>query len=208
VQAKLARLLRDGEAWQVETRAAVDATVRPIAAVDATVDAAVAEGRLRADLYERLVHVRIDVPPLRRRREDVPLLAVHVLRQLCDAQGVSPKTFSRSALALITALPWHGNTAELRAMIDALVRSVDRPVIQLDDLLAQTSLDGMPARFDAGVTLKDARARFERDCISAVLLRHHGRVGEAAKALGIQRTNLYRKVRQLKVARSLLSSRK
>jgi DNA-binding NtrC family response regulator len=66
----------------------------------------------------------------------------------------------------------------------------------------------MPARFDPGVTLRDARARFERDCISAVLMRHHGRVGEAAKALGIQRTNLYRKVRQLNVARSLLSSRK
>ena len=88
------------------------------------------------------------------------------------------------------------------------MRSVERPVIQLDDLLDHASLDGMPARFDAGVTLRDAKARFERDCISAVLMRHHGRVGEAAKALGIQRTNLYRKVRQLNVARSLLSSRK
>jgi DNA-binding NtrC family response regulator len=186
----------------------VELNVRLIAAVDAGVEAAVEEGRLRADLYERLAQIRIDMPPLRRRREDVPLLAVHVLLQTCEAQGTAPKTFSRSALALLTALPWHGNTGELRALIEGLVRAVSQPVIQLDDLLGQASLDGMPARFDAGVTLRDAKARFERDCISAVLMRHHGRVGEAAKALGIQRTNLYRKVRQLNVARSLLSSRK
>jgi DNA-binding NtrC family response regulator len=66
----------------------------------------------------------------------------------------------------------------------------------------------MAAPVEAGLTLRDARARFERDCISAVLVRHRGRVGEAAKALGIQRTNLYRKVRQLKVQRSLLTTRK
>jgi len=208
VQAKLARVLRDGEAWIVEQRATVELDVRPIAAVDGGVDASVEEGRLRADLYERLAHVRIDMPSLRRRREDLPLLAMHLLRHACEAQGVAPKTFSRSALALLTALPWHGNGGEMRALIESLVRSVERLVIQLDDLLDQASLDGMPARFDPGVTLRDAKARFERDCISAVLMRHHGRVGDAAKALGIQRTNLYRKVRQLNVARSLLSSRK
>jgi len=208
VQAKLARLLRDGEAWLVEQRAAVELDVRPLAAVEPTVDAAVEEGRLRADLHERLAQVRIDMPPLRRRREDVPLLAVHILRQVCEAQATPQKAFSRSALALLTALPWHGNSGELRVIIEGLVRSVTRPVVQIDDLLNHASLDGMPARFDAGVTLRDAKARFERDCISAVLMRHHGRVGEAAKALGIQRTNLYRKVRQLNVSRSLLSSRK
>jgi DNA-binding NtrC family response regulator len=208
VQAKLARLLRDGEAWFNDQRGPAELNVRPIAAVDASVDAAVEEGRLREDLFERLAQVRIDMPPLRRRREDVPLLAVRILAETCEAQRIGPRSFSRSALALLTALPWHGNARELRSLIEGLVRSVDSPVIQLDDLLDQASLDGMPARFDTGVTLREARARFERDCISAVLMRHHGRVGEAAKALGIQRTNLYRKVRQLKVARSLLSSRK
>jgi DNA-binding NtrC family response regulator len=85
---------------------------------------------------------------------------------------------------------------------------VRRPVIDIDDLLEHASLDGLSARIETGTTLRDARARFERECISAVLIRHHGRVGDAAKALGIQRTNLYRKVRQLNVARSLLSARK
>jgi DNA-binding NtrC family response regulator len=208
VQAKLARLLRDGEACFGEKGAPEPLNVRPIAAVESTVDAAVEEGRLRGDLYERLAQVRIDMPSLRRRREDVPLLAVHILTRTCEAQGIAPKSFSRAALALLTALPWHGNGRELRSLIEGLVRSVDRPVIHLEDLLDQANLDGMPARFDSGVSLRDAKNRFERDCISAVLIRHHGRVGEAAKALGIQRTNLYRKVRQLNVARSLLSSRK
>ena len=81
-------------------------------------------------------------------------------------------------------------------------------MIQLDDVLDHARLDGMSTRIDQGLSLRDAKARFERECISAVLIRHHGRVGEAAKALGIQRTNLYRKVRQLNVPRSLLSARR
>jgi DNA-binding NtrC family response regulator len=81
-------------------------------------------------------------------------------------------------------------------------------VIQLEDVLEHAALDGFTARIDSGGSLRDAKARFERECITAMLLRHHGRVGEAAKALGIQRTNLYRKVRQLNVPRTLLSPRR
>jgi DNA-binding NtrC family response regulator len=94
--------------------------------------------------------------------------------------------------------------------VTATVRGARQPVIQLEDLLEHVRFDAGASAEPAGapVTLKDARARFERDCISATLLRHHGRVGDAAKALGIQRTNLYRKVRQLNVSRALLSHRK
>jgi len=92
--------------------------------------------------------------------------------------------------------------------VDTLVRSSSKPVIQLDDVLEHARLEGGPSPIEAGVSLKEARARFERDCISAVLVRHQGRMGEDAKALGIQRTNLYRKVRQLKVARALVGGRR
>ena len=206
VQARLARLLRDREA-SIDKQAVVELDVRPMASFDPDVDAAVADGRLRRELVERLMKLRIDVPPLRRRKEDVPLLAVHCL-QAATPEGAMTKSLSRSALALLSALPWPGNGDDLRAFIETLVRSVRKPIIQIDDLLEHATLDGVSARVDAGVTLRDAKARFERDCITAVLMRHHGRVGEAAKALGIQRTNLYRKVRQLNVARSLLSARK
>lgn len=210
VQAKLARLLRDREAIVADDRESVDLDLRPIGSFEPAVDAALADGRLRRDLFERLAQIRIDVPPLRRRRQDIPLLAAHFLGQLCEQEGLPARarSLSRSALALLAALPWHGNAGELRALLEVVLRSVRRPVIEIDDLLEHASLDGIAARVDTGLSLRDAKARFERECISAVLMRHHGRVGEAAKALGIQRTNLYRKVRQLNVARSLLSTRK
>jgi DNA-binding NtrC family response regulator len=208
VQAGLARLLRDREALLDSSGELIDVDVRPVAALEPGVDSAVADGRLREDLFERLSQARVDLAPLRRRREDVPALAAWLLDRACRQASMPPKLFSRSALALLAALPWHGNAAELRALIESLTQSGGRPVVQLDDLLEHTSLDGLSARIEAGVTLKDARARFERDCIAAVLRRHRGRVGEAAKALGIQRTNLYRKVRQLNVPRSLLTNRK
>ena len=206
VQSKLARLIRDREAGMADKRTVVQLDWRPIAATDSGIESAVADGRLRRDLYERLSHTRIDVPALRRRREDIPMLALHILKQL--GVGRPPQSFSRSALALLSALPWPGNGNELRALLETLTRIVDRPVIQLDDVLEHVRLDGTAPRIDVEGTLRDAKARFERDWISAMLMKHHGRVGEAAKALGIQRTNLYRKVRQLKVARTLLSSRR
>jgi DNA-binding NtrC family response regulator len=208
VQAKLARLLRDREASLPDRRGVIDLDVRVIAATAPDLDASVTDGRLRRDLADRLTHVRIDVPPLRRRREDIPLLVVHFARRLSETHQLPGKTFSRSALALLSALPWQGNAAELWGLIEVLVRSVRRSVIQLEDVLEHTTLDGLAARIDTGMSLRDAKARFERECISAVLIRHHGRVGEAAKALGIQRTNLYRKVRQLNVSRALLSARR
>jgi DNA-binding NtrC family response regulator len=205
VQAKLVRLMRDGEAVLVEKRAPVDLEFRLVISVEPGVDTAIAEGRLRRDLFERVAAVEIEVPPLRRRREDIPVLAVHLLSELRQALNAPPQRFSRAALALLVALPWPGNVAELRALVETLVRSVDHPVIQIDDVLASVRLDGVSPRLDVSGTLRDAKARFERDWISAVLMKHQGRVEEAARALGIQRTNLYRKVRQLNVARTLLA---
>jgi DNA-binding NtrC family response regulator len=209
VQARLARVLRDREAVVANgKRSLIELDIQPIATLDTGVDGAVADGRLRADLFKQLAQIRIDMPALRRRREDIPLLAVQMLKQVCRTHGVPNKGFSRSVIQVLTALPWVGNATELRALIETLVGAVDRPVIHLEDLLEHARLDGGAEPVDAGATLRDAKARFERDCISAVLARHHGRVPEAAKALGIQRTNLYRKIRQLNVARSLLSARK
>jgi len=209
VQARLARVLRDREALMLDgKRAVIELDVQPIATLDSAVDGAVADGRLRADLFKLLTQVRIDMPALRRRREDIPLLAVQMVRQTCRTQGIADKGLSRSVIQVLTALPWTGNATELRALVETLVGSVSRPVIHLEDLLEHARLDGGADPVDAGATLRDAKARFERDCITAMLARHHGRVPEAAKALGIQRTNLYRKIRQLNVARSLLSARK
>lgn len=208
VQTRLARLLRDREARLDDTPVVFALDLRSVAAFDASVDLEVEDGRLRRELFDRFSANRVDVPPLRRRREDIPLLAVHLLHDLAAAQGAQPRNLSRAAVALLSALPWRGNVPDLRGLLETLTEAVRRPVLQLEDVLEFAQLGGLTAAIDPGVTLRAAKARFERDCISAVLMRHHGRVGEAAKALGIQRTNLYRKVRQLNVARSLLSARR
>ncbi|HUK36821.1 MAG TPA: helix-turn-helix domain-containing protein, partial [Vicinamibacterales bacterium] len=202
VQARLSRLLRDREAVLVETGATIGFDVRPIAAVDTSIDAAVQDGRVRDELFRRLSVIRIEIPPLRNRREDIAALANYFLREICRTRRVPPKTLSRPALSLIAALPWRGNADELRLMLDAIVTgSSGGKGIGLDDVLAHVRLDGGSATFVERGTLRQARARFEREYIGHVLEEHHGRISEAAKVLGIQRTNLYRKLRSLRVDR-------
>jgi DNA-binding NtrC family response regulator len=208
VQARLARLLRDREVLSVDADEVITLDVRIIAAAGLDVDDAAADGRLRRDLYERLSATRIDVPSLKRRREDIPLLATRFLRLAGDQERSVAKRFSRGALTLLAALPWTGNASQLRDVVTAIARDARQSVVRLEDVLAHASLDGGAAPVEAGINLRDARMRFEREFISSTLQRHHGRVGDAAKALGIQRTNLYRKVRQLGVPRTLLSSHK
>jgi two-component system nitrogen regulation response regulator NtrX len=203
VQVRLARVLRDREAVLAETGDAIGLDVRPMAGVDGSIDSAVQEGRIREDLFRRLSVIRIDIPPLRNRREDIPALANYFLREICAARRVPPKTLSRPALALIAALPWRGNAVELRALLENVVSGVEGGrAIALEDILAHVRLDGGSVVFSNVGTLKQARARFEREYIGAVLEQHHGRISEAAKALGIQRTNLYRKMRSLRVMRA------
>ncbi len=202
VQARLARVLRDREGVLAETGEVTTLDVRPMAGVDPGFDAALQDGSVREDLYRRLSVIRIDLPPLRGRREDIPALANHFVRDICGSLRMPPKTLSRAALTLISALPWRGNAVELRALLENVVTGLaSGKAIALEDVLAHVRLDGGAVVYANGGTLRQARARFEREYIAAVLEQHHGRISEAAKALGIQRTNLYRKIRSLRLLR-------
>ena len=194
-------MLRDREAFVDQGREAVALDIRPIASVDAGINTALDEGRLRADLYERLSLIRVEVPALRQRREDVPVLATHFLKELCRANGKPVKTLTRPALTLLAALPWRGNAPELRGLLERLILLVPGGLIRLEDVLAHTQLEGNVSPTGLDATLRQARAKFERDYIAAVLQHHHGRIADAARVLGIQRTNLYRKMRRLNLMR-------
>jgi two-component system response regulator HydG len=202
VQTRLVRALRDREVFVEDVPEPLALDVRVIASADATLEAALEDGRLRRDLYERLSLIRIDVPALRQRREDIPVLATHFLKEACRANRTSIKTLTRAALTLLSALPWRGNAPELRGLLERLVLLVPQGLIRLEDVLQHIQLDGSigPTGYDA--TLRQARARFERDYIGAVLHHNHGRIADAAKVLGIQRTNLYRKMRRLNLMRT------
>jgi two-component system nitrogen regulation response regulator NtrX len=120
-----------------------------------------------------------------------------VLEDLCAAQAVTPRTFTQAALALLAALSWPGNTAELRGVIERVVERTDVGTLQVEHVLPALQLDRAPASFVPVGSLREARLRFERDYIAAVLQHHGWRMAAAAQTLGIQRPNLYRKARQL-----------
>jgi DNA-binding NtrC family response regulator len=195
VQTRLARIARDGEV-RIEGQT-VATTLRWVASAAPGIEGDVQTNRFRADLYRRLAKSRIDLPPLRDRADDVPALASRVLDDWCAARGRSPRTMTQAALALLAALTWSGNLAELRAVVERAAEETPHEVIQIEDVLPALNLERAPARFVPSGQLREARLRFERDYISAVLQHHGWRMAEAAATLGIQRPNLYRKARQL-----------
>jgi DNA-binding NtrC family response regulator len=199
-QTRFARVLRDGEAALVEDGQATDIDLRVITAGEPSLEAATAEGDMREDLFKRLAAFRLNVPPLRERREDIPALAVHFVALLCERANVPCKELTDSAQHMLAALPWkRGNTTELCSLLENLVLRTAAPSIGLDDVLSVVQLEAQAAWFPVGFSLRDARSRFEREYIAAVLAQHHGRVPDAARTLGIQRSNLYRKMRHLNV---------
>src|SRR5205823_9822184 len=127
--------------------------------------------------------VRIDVPSLRERPEDLPAIAVRLLEDLCAARGLPAMTFTQGALALVSSLTWPGNVAELR---DALARIVDANgdgVIQIEHVLPALNLHRGRPPFVPAASLREARLRFEREYIAAVLQHHGWRMADAAQTL-------------------------
>lgn len=195
IQVRLARIARDGEVSLDGEPVATE--VRLVASASPSVDADVHAHRIRADLFRRLAAVRIDLPPLRDRQEDVPVIAARVLEEVLTNQGLKPRAFTQAALALVAAVTWPGNLGELQAAITRVAGEPGDHDIQVEHVLPALHLQRAPARFVPTGNLREARLRFERDYISAVLQHHAWRMADAAQTLGIQRPNLYRKARQL-----------
>jgi DNA-binding NtrC family response regulator len=195
VQARLARVARDGEVRLDGQPVATN--LRFIASTAPGLEAEVHANRFRSDLYRRLSSSRIDLPQLRERPDDVPALASRILDDWCAANSVAPRAFTQTALALLAALTWPGNVAELKSVVERAAKETNHEVIQIEDVLPALNLDRAPVRFTPAGQLREARLRFERDYISAVLQHHGWRMADAAETLGIQRPNLYRKARQL-----------
>lgn len=194
-QMRLARIVRDGEVWLDGDVVAFD--VRLVASALPSIDDDVHEHRFRPDLYRRLAATRIDLPSLRERADDVAAVAERLLLEVCVAIAAPPKTFTQAALALLSALNWPGNVAELRNVIERTVNGTSERVIQIEQVVPALHLNRAATPFVPAGKLRDARLRFEREYIAAVLQHHGWRMADAAQTLGIQRPNLYRKARQL-----------
>jgi len=194
-RAILARALLLRQA-SVDGRRSVDLKIRVMVASGPSAG----DERACADLCGAVPFIRLYVPPLRHRREDLALLASHLVDQICEVNGVPPKIMTATALALLTALPWRGNVGELRNLLQELVARVPGGIIRVEDLLPQLKLGFRSSTEEE--TLRRARSRFEKDYVIAALERHGGRIGETAQALGILRPNLHRKMRGLRIVRA------
>ena len=195
-QARLARALRDGQIDINESGQGVAFDVRVIAALSRGLDLAIQEGTLRRELCGRF-GLRIELPPLRHRPADISMLIGCLIGDAAMTARIAVPTLTREALTLLSARPWRRNFDELREVLDVLVRAAVGGTVRLEDVLDHIPVEPVTrARAGAG-SLREARQSFERHYIASVLNHHRGRMEEAARSLGMQRTNLYRKVRQL-----------
>jgi DNA-binding NtrC family response regulator len=194
-QSRLARIARDEQVSIAGAPVHLDLAL--IASSLSEGDTEGADGRMRRELQRHFAATRVEVPPLRRRSEDVPLLVEHLVAALHAGARGSPPPLTHPAMTLLSAMPWRGNLVELRHAVGRLVSHAADGVIQLEDVLTHVRFDGSLAPPTPAGTLRAARQQFERDYIALVIRHHRGHVGAAARALGIQRTNLYRKARLL-----------
>lgn len=206
VQAKVLRALEQGEFERVGGAKTFRVDVRVIAATNKNLHAEVEQGKFREDLYFRLNVVPLTAPPLRERREDIPELAEYFLKAYAEENGFLPKALSAEARDLLLQYDWPGNIRELKNLVERLSIMISGDTIYPKDL---PTLDGMtipkqPDSFPdigAGKTLRQVREAVERHYIAEALERHRGNVTRASNALGIERTNLHKKIKQYDLER-------
>jgi two-component system nitrogen regulation response regulator NtrX len=203
VQAKVLRVLQDGEFERVGGSQTLRVNVRVIAATNKNLEEEVRRGRFREDLWFRLNVVPIYMPPLRERKEDIPALVQHFLEHYCRENGFRPKQISPEAMARLQNYDWPGNIRELRNTIERLVIMATEHLIVAADLplSLQASQPLMKRAFQLGQTLRDVREQVERDYILACLEATGGNISHAAQILGIERSNLHKKMRALGIER-------
>jgi len=210
LQRRLARVLRDGEARlnvQDGVKGNVRIEARVIAAAPPTLPADTRDGRFRAELLRRF-GAAVIVPALRERPEDIEAI---VARVAADVSAVSHRRapgFTPAALTMLAAMPWTRNIDEMRLTLARVFRRVTGDTVRQEDLLPAVPFDGLARRIDPGVSLREARRRFEREYIASVLEQHGWRMSDAARTLGIERANLYRKTRELGIQRGAPGERR
>ena len=199
-QAKVLRALEEQAFERVGGKDTVKVDVRVIAASNQDLPALLRDGRFREDLFYRLNVVPIEVPPLRARKDDVPLLVEHFITIFCAENGKRRKTLSGEALAWFLAYDWPGNVRELRNMVERLVIMAPGDVIGPEDLPPPIRPKEAGAPGETGHrSLKEARDGFERAFILAELRSHEWNMTRTAERLGIERSHLYRKLKAYRI---------
>jgi len=199
MQAKLLRVLEEGEIERIGGDRPITVDVRVIVATHRDLEAQVREGKFREDLFHRVFVFPLRLPPLRERREDIPVLVEHFALQVSGANGWKPMRFSQDAIQALQDHAWPGNIRELRNAVERLML-----LATSDEVTAETVALALPAT-TAGIDSSDAatgpladRVRaFEKQTILAELKRNHHQISNTARALGLERSHLYKKAEQV-----------
>ena len=205
-QAKVLRVLQDGVVTRIGGSKPIQVDVRVLAATNKEVEAEISAGRFREDLYYRLNVVPIHVPPLRERREDIPLLIGHFVAQLTGPAGVAPRAMTDEAVTRLSQLDWPGNVRELRNTIERLLILASGPRVTVDDVerlvgrRAESGEGGLGSLLDVP-TFEEFKHAAERAYLVAKLRAFDWNVSETARALDMPRSNLYKKIERYGLSR-------
>jgi two-component system nitrogen regulation response regulator NtrX len=197
-QAKILRILQEKKFERVGGNKMIHVDVRVVAATNKDLEREMEEGRFRQDLYYRLNVIPLQVPPLRERKEDIPLLVQRFLKEFAIKEGESEKTISDDALDLLMLHNWPGNVRELKNIIERLVIMVPAHVIGAEDTPpfphSDTERDIHNAA-DMADSFKEAKMDFEKQFILKKLKEFEGNISKTAEAIGVERSNLHKKIR-------------
>lgn len=205
MQAKLLRVLEEGEVERIGGDKPVNVDVRVVVATHRDLEARAREGKFRQDLFHRIYVFPLTLPPLRERKEDIPALVEHFAGQVCAQNGWKPIAFCADALEALQSYGWPGNVRELRNMVERLMLlatdgQVDRETVEVALPAGSASGSGLSSSFASSFhsgPLAERVDAFEREEILAELKRSHSNVSMAAKSLGLERSHLYKKAEQL-----------
>jgi DNA-binding NtrC family response regulator len=206
MQAKLLRVLEEGEVERVGGDRPIRVDARVIVATHRNLDDLVRQNAFRQDLFHRIYVFPLTIPPLRERLEDIPLLANYFAAQISAQNGWKEKTFAPEALKGLRGYAWPGNVRELRNVVERLLLVAAGDVVTVEDVrialpnaaagIAQGGNPGASVAFSTGPLTERVEA-FEREVLLAELKRHGYHMTNAAKALGLERSHLYKKCQQL-----------
>ena len=208
-QAKVLRVLQEGEVERLGSSKTIKVDVRVIAATNKDLEDEIADGRFREDLYFRLSVIPISMPPLRERLEDIPSLVQHFVAQFSRENNRRPARFSPSAIEALKHARWRGNIRELRNVIERLLIMGDRDVVEADDVRAVVRSDSRPAAA-AGTappaaaavnpaTLREFKEVSERAFLVEKLRELNWNISKTAEVIDTPRSNLYKKLEQYNI---------
>jgi DNA-binding NtrC family response regulator len=197
LQAKLLRVIEDRAVRPVGSDEAIPVDLRVMAATNKDLLARVREGLFREDLYYRMAVIPIQLPPLRERREDIPLLAEHFLRRAADASGKEIRGFTPEAMAALLRHPWPGNVRELENVVERALTLTGGGRISPEALLLDASAPPAPAAILAQAASRPTLEELTAEYVSLVLREAGGDKAKAAEILGVSKRTLYRWEKEL-----------